>query len=149
SPMRLVDKLAAFTARFGKPARFAAGLILKSALPGAPGVAELVDQILGCAQDTAKDHLELETTLKKLATAEELEQVSGLVDRLGGELQTVMAQIAHLEQLPDMALNIWETALATGGRVREAARAIEDLAQGFARVERQQRQILQQQGYAT
>ena len=45
-----------FVVRWGRPARFAVKqLIANSGLPGGPLLADAVDKVLECAQDTAVD----------------------------------------------------------------------------------------------
>jgi hypothetical protein len=130
--------------RFGAPAKFAAKMILGAILPGGSAVVELVGEALDCAHETAKDNLAVEK-----ASAADLQRVGQVLDVLCRDLATLMTQLTQLEQLPDIARQMLDTALATDERCRQAAHRLEDLARRFDRLEEQNRQILEGQGYAT
>ena len=60
-----------FVVRWGRPARFAAKHVI-SAVPGGSLVAEAVDMVLECVQDTAVDQQQAEARLKSMAGADDL-----------------------------------------------------------------------------
>ncbi len=81
--------------RYGAPAKFAAKLVLGTVVPGSSEVVELIEKALDCAHETTKDNLD--------ASPGDLERVEQTLDVLMGELQPLMAKLAPLEQLPDLA----------------------------------------------
>ena len=70
-----------------------------------------------------------------------------MLDVLGGDLQTLVSQVAHL---PQMATEILDVTLRTRARGARSypARRLADLAGGLDRLEAQNRQLLAGQGYS-
>jgi formylglycine-generating enzyme required for sulfatase activity/predicted Ser/Thr protein kinase len=134
--------------RLGPTAKFAAKLALGVLLPGSPAVIDLVEDALDCVQQTAKEEYEIRKDAQLHATPEDLRRLDELFGLLVGDLSSLVAQVAALQGMPDAARQILNTALATDDRVRLAAARLEQLARRFDRLEEQNRQILQQQGYA-
>jgi hypothetical protein len=143
------DKVVGLCKRFGAPTKFAVNLTLGTLLPGSPAVVELILGILDCVHETAKDNLEFHTAKMPVASAADLQRVEQVLDVLNGDLAALMAQLAQLEQVPDIARKMLDSALATDERCRQAGHRLEDLARRFDRLEEQNRQLLHVQGYQT
>ena len=142
------DKALGLCKRFGAPAKFAAKLTLGALLPGSPAVVELVCGVLDCVHETTKDHLEFDAAKMRSASAADLQRVEQVLDVLNGDLAALMAQLTHLEQVPDIARQMLDTALATDESCRQAAHRLDELARRFDRLEEQNRRLLSGQGYA-
>jgi serine/threonine protein kinase len=137
--------------KFGPTVRFASKLVLSAVLPGSPVVVDLVCDGLAWAEKQS-DKLDkgdkgppLAEPQASPADQERLEQVFAT---LSGELAGLMAQVAALQNLPQAAEQILSVTLATDERCKQAAARLSDLAKRFDRLEEQNRQILQRQGYA-
>ncbi len=144
----LGNKALGIIKRFGGPAKFAARVILHTALPGSGAVVNLVDKVLDCVHETARDNWELDLERLLTATQADLGRVEQLLDLLSGELAGLTAQVAALEAVPEAARQIVAVALATDQRCRESLGKLDRLAQGFDLLAAQNRQILHKQGYS-
>ena len=82
------------------------------------------------------------------ATAADLQRLEGVLDILSGDLGALTAQMAALEQMPDMARQQLDVALATDDRCRAALGKLDGLAKGFDVLREQNAKILKGQGYA-
>jgi hypothetical protein len=120
--------------RCGAPAKFAAKLILGTVVPGSGEVIELIDKALDCAHETVRDNLD--------ASPADLERLEEMLDVLLGDLQPLMAKLARLEQLPDLARERLDLALATDDVCRRSARTLEQCVGAFDRLGKQQEQML-------
>src|ERR1700722_18154226 len=116
--------------RYGAPAKFAAKLVLGTVVPGSSEVVELIEKALDCAHETTKDNLD--------ASPGDLQRVEQTLDVLLGELQPLMAKLARLEQLPDLARERLDLALATDDVCRRSARTLEQCVGAFDRLGRPQ-----------
>ena len=143
------DKVVGLCKRFGAPTKFAVNLTLGTLLPGSPAVVELILGVLDCVHETAKDNVEFNSAKMPAASAADLQRIEQVLDVLNGDMAALMAQLTQLEQVPDFARKILETALATDDRCRQAAHRLEDLARRFDRLEEQNRQLLLGQNYQT
>jgi parallel beta-helix repeat protein len=140
--MNWKSKILALCKKYGAGAKFAAQTVLGAILPGGSGVVALVDKAFDSAEKKAQDDWEINLSKGVEASAEELERLSEVLDVLGGDLNLVTAQVARMERLPDVAIQLVETALATDARCQEAARRLEGLAQRFERLAAQQERLL-------
>lgn len=104
--------------RWGTPARFAVRHVVAAAFPGGSIAADLLDGLLECAQQTAKDQQEAEAHASTLASDEELRRVGEVLGELSGRLSNLMEQVTHMEGLPDAADRLIRVALATDESVR-------------------------------
>src|SRR5262245_8979199 len=126
--MTLFDKAASLYRRFGTPIKFAAKVVLGAVLPGSPAVVELVCAALEWAHDGAKEQ---KPPPPPAASADDLKRVEEVIDILGGDLQTLLAQVGALESVPDLAQQILTTTLATDDRCRDAVARLDALARRF------------------
>jgi hypothetical protein len=120
--------------RFGAPAKFAAKIVLGATVPGSPVVIELIEKALDCAHEATKDNFD--------ATPADLTRLESALDVLLGDMQPLMAKLARLGQLPDLAREILDVALATDEVCRRSARMLELCVAGFDRLSQQQDQVL-------
>jgi hypothetical protein len=132
----------------GPAAKFAAKAVLGAVLPGSPAVVELVEQALDCAHETAKEKWEIDEGKEPAASAADLRRLEEVLDVLGGDLSALMARVAALESLPDVAQKVLNTAIATDDHLQSALHKLTALAMRFDRLEEQNRRLLQAQGYA-
>jgi hypothetical protein len=104
--------------RWGTPARFAVRHVIAAAFPGGSVVGELLDDLLECAQDTAKDQEEAEARARTMASDEELRQVEEVLLEVNGRLSDLMDQVARMDGIPDAADRLIRLALANDEAVR-------------------------------
>ena len=133
---------------YGPAAKFAAKAVLGVVLPGSPAVVQLVEQALDCAHETAKEMWEIDERLVPAASEADLRRLEEVLGVLDSELPALMAQMARLEAVPDLALRVLNTAVATDDRVQSALYKLTTLAMRFDRLEEQNRRLLEGQGYA-
>ncbi len=117
--MSFLPKLRTFVTRCGAPAKFVAKTVIGVAVPGSGPVMDLIDKLIDCAIDTAKDNLEA------LASAEDLERMEKMFDIMLGDLQGVVEHLRHLEQVPKIAQDTLYSALRTEEHCFAAARALQ------------------------
>ena len=146
--MAVMQKVNTLLQRFGDPLKFATNTILNAALPGGAAVVQMVDNVIDWAIKTAKGQSDPGKVKPPAASADDLHRVEEILDVLGGDLQALLAQVAALESLPEVANQILEVALATDERCPAALDKIDQLARCFDRLEEQNRQLLQGNGYA-
>jgi formylglycine-generating enzyme required for sulfatase activity/predicted Ser/Thr protein kinase len=142
------EKVVGLYKRFGSPVKFAAKLVLGSVVPGGSAVVELVGLALDCVHETVRDQIEFDEAKMPRATAADLQRLEGVLDILSGDLGALTAQMAALEQLPEMAKQQLDVALATDDRCRAALGKLDVLAKGFDVLREQNSKILKGQGYA-
>ncbi len=142
------EKVVVLYRRFGAPAKFAAKLVLGSVVPGGSAVVELVGAALDCVHETIRDQIVLDEAKMPAASAADLQRLEGVLDILSGDLGALTAQMAALEQLPDVAKQQLDVALATDDRCRAALGKLDGLAKGFDVLREQNSKILKGQGYA-
>jgi serine/threonine protein kinase len=133
--------------RWGPPARFAVRHIVGNAFPGGRAVAELLADLLECAQDTTRDQAETETKARALATEAELRRVGDVLAEVNGRLSRLAEQVTYLEGRPDEADRHIRVALATDEAVRAGFANLAGLVGRFDRIEEQGREILRRVGY--
>ncbi len=133
--------------RWGTPARFAVRHVVAAAFPGGSIAADLLDGLLECAQQTAKDQQEAEAHASTLASDEELRRVGEVLGELSGRLSNLMEQVTHMEGLPDAADRLIRVALATDESVRAGFANLAGIVGRFDRIEEQGREILRGIGY--
>jgi TPR repeat protein len=139
------DRALSILRRLGPAAKFAAKTVLHAVIPGSPAVIELVCDALECVSDTARD-ADIDRTLG--ASPEDLKRLEEVFAILDTDLQTAMAQVADLHDVPDKAERILNLTLALDDRSQEALRRLESIARRFDRLEEQNRELLARQGYA-
>src|SRR5437867_2755125 len=101
--MSLLQKARHYVKRCGAPAKFVAKLVVGSLVPGP--VADLVEKVIDCAFDTAKDNLG--TLAANTADQKQLEQ---MFDLLLGDLQGIVDRLLPLEETPELARETLRTA---------------------------------------
>lgn len=146
--MSLVQKALGLVKRFGAPIRFAAGIVLNAALPESPAVVQLVEKVLECVHETAKDNYAFDESKLPACTSAEFRQIEDILDILGGDLQELLTKLAPLETLPDTALRVLEVSLRTDRNCQVAVTKLDVLAHRFDRLEEQNRLLLERQGHA-
>lgn len=134
--MSLAVKAKQLVKRYGAPVKFAAKMILENVVPGGPAVVGLVEKVLDCAHEAAKDNLDL------LAGNADLKRIEGILDQLQGDLAGLVSRLSRMEDRPEMAREILDYALATDENCREALRRLETLARQSDLLLGQQRQML-------
>jgi type II secretory pathway component PulF len=118
--MALREKIRAFVQRCGAPAKYVAKAVVGFAVPGSGPVLDLIDRLIDCAHETAKDNLDA------LASAEDLQCVEKMFDVLLGDLRGVVETLKGLERLPDEGRKTLAAALRAEGRSLEAVKAIRE-----------------------
>ncbi len=131
--------------KYGGAAKFAAKTILGAVIPGSPAVIDLVEQAFDAAQKSAQDEWEMNLSKSIQTTAENQVRLEEMLDVLGGELQYLFAQMASLEQMPDLAQQMLAVARANDARCLEAVQKLDFIASRFSRLEEQNSQILRNQ----
>jgi serine/threonine protein kinase len=142
------DRAVELCKRFGTPVKFAVKMVLGAVLPGSPAVVDLIGEILDCVHQTAKDQPTFEDR-PLAASAEDLRRVEDMLALLSDDLAPLVAQVARLEQVPQMAAQVLDVALATDAHCQATVRKLDTLARRFDRLEKQNDEILKGQGYAT
>ncbi len=142
------EKIVSLYKRFGAPVKFAAKLVLGSVVPGGSAVVDLVGLALDCVHETVRGQIELDEAQMLATTAADLQRLEGVLDILSGDLGPLTAQMAELEQLPEVAKQQLDVALATDDRCRAALGKLDSLARGFDVLREQNALLLQGQGYA-
>jgi serine/threonine protein kinase len=142
------EKVVGLYKRFGSPVKFAAKLVLGSVVPGGSAIVELVGLALDCVHETVRDQIEFDEAKMPRATAADLQRLEGVLDLLSGDLGALTAQMASLEQLPEVAKQQLDVALATDDRCRAALGKLDVLAKGFDVLREQNVKILKGQGYS-
>lgn len=146
--MSLVQKALGLVKRFGAPVRFAAGIVLNAALPGSPAVVQLVEKVLECVHETAKDNYRFDESKLPACTSAEFRRIEEILDILGGDLQELLTKLAPLATVPDTALRVLEVTLQTDRNCQVAVTKLDVLAHRFDRLEEQNRLLLERQGHA-
>jgi GTP1/Obg family GTP-binding protein len=135
--------------KYGSSAKFAATTILGAVVPGSPAVISLVEQAFDAAQKSGQDDWEINVANQLQTTADNQVRLEQVLDVLGSELQHVFAQMASLQQMPEVARQMLEVARANDARCQEAARKLDGIAHRFDRLEKQNNQLLAGQLRAT
>src|SRR5262249_49308493 len=137
--MSVQQKVPALFRRFGRPAAFAVRHVLEAVLPGSPALIELVGQVLDCARETSAGQFDLDESGLPAIGGSDLKCVEDVLDVLGSDLQTLLAQVAAFEKAPELADQVLEVALATDDRCRVAVRRLCQLAVRCGRLDEQDR----------
>jgi TPR repeat protein len=140
------DRALSICGKLGPAAKFAAKTVLNAIIPGSPAVIELVSDAFECVADTARNAGDLDRALG--ASAEDLQRLEQVLAILDDDLHTTMAQVADLADVPDKAQRILNLSLTLDERTQTALRKLDDVARRFDRLEAQNRELLEQQGYA-
>jgi formylglycine-generating enzyme required for sulfatase activity len=133
--------------RWGTPARFAVRHIVANAFPGGSVVANLLDRLLACAQQTGKDQLEAEAQAATLASHAELGRAGAVLDEMERQLSSLMEQVTAVDGLPEAAGRLIRMHLATDQAVRDGFANLAGLIGRFDLIQQQGREILRQVGY--
>ncbi len=120
--MGLLHKLKTFVTRCGAPAKFVAKTIVGIVVPGSGSVIDLIENVIDCAHETAKDNLQA------LASLQELERLEKMFDLTLGDLQEIVEQLRLLEDVPDLARKTLARTLALEPRCLAAAKALQEQA---------------------
>jgi TPR repeat protein len=143
--MAWTDRAISICRKLGPAAKFAAKTVLGAVIPGSPAVVELVCDALEVVSDTARDCDMARALGASPADLERLEQVLTILDT---DLHTAMAQVADLQDVPDKAERILNLTLTLDERSAAAMRQLDAVARRFDRLEAQNRELLEKQGYA-
>src|SRR5262245_39698396 len=100
-------------------------------MPGAPAVVALLEKAFDTAQDTAQDQWEQRLEQVARTNAAELERLGEMLGLLAGELDSLVMQVAELDELPEAANRILRLALATDEKMRSALGRLEGIAGRF------------------
>ncbi|MGH7169857.1 MAG: serine/threonine-protein kinase [Gemmataceae bacterium] len=152
--MGVKDKAIAFCKRFGKlsglgAAKSAAKMALSALLPGGSVVVDLVEVVLDCVHETAKDQL-IFVDRPLAASAEDLRRVEEMLGTLTDDLAPFMERVVRLEKRQDEVDRVFAEAMETlDERGRNALDHIDHLARRFDILEAQNKKLLQGQGYAS
>jgi len=133
--MSLLQKLRTFVACCGAPAKFVAKTVIGVAVPGSGPVLNLIDRLIDCAADTARDNL------RELASVEDLQRIEKMFDILNGDLQEIVEHLRHLEQVPDIAKKTLYATLRTEEHCFAAARALQAQAMQLSAVDAELRKL--------
>jgi formylglycine-generating enzyme required for sulfatase activity len=120
--MSCLEKVRTFVKRCGSPAKFVAKSIIGVAVPGSAPVMELIDKLIDCAHDTAKDNLD------DFASREDLVRVEKMFDRMLDDMQDVVEHLRRLEDVPDLARKTLYAALRSEEHCLAAAEGIAEQA---------------------
>ncbi len=119
--------------RWGKPARFAVRHVISAAVPGGSLIADAVDKVLECVQETAEDQEQADARIRSQLSDQELQQIAGILSECNGQLAGLMQQLVALDGLPDAADRIIRLQRATEERIQAGfanlARFAEQLAE--------------------
>ena len=142
------SKVLGLCKKYGSSAKFAATTILGAVVPGSPAVISLVEQAFDAAQKSGQDDWEINVAKQLQTTADNQARLEQMLDVLGGDLQHVFAQMANLQQMPDLARQMLEIRRANDARCQEATQKLDVIAHRFDRLEQQNNQILAGQLHA-
>lgn len=138
----------ALLTRHGTGVRFAAKLLLKTVLPGAPLVSEWVEGALSAAQEAKREEREAAQEALLADTRADLDRVERVLELLGTSLDGLVAPLARLEARPEEAAARLASALVAAPPAERAALAeLAAVAGRFDRLEEQNRLILDRVGY--
>lgn len=143
--MPWTDRALSICRKLGPAAKFAAKTVLSAVIPGSPAVVELVCDALEVVADTARDR-DIDRALG--ASPEDLQRLEQVLTILDTDLHTAMAQVGDLADVPDKAARILNLTLALDERSQAAMRQLDAVARRFDRLEAQNRELLEKQGYA-
>jgi TPR repeat protein len=132
--------------KLGPAAKFAAKTVLSAAIPGSPAVIELVCDAFDCVADTARNAADIDRAVG--ASAEDLQRLEQVLAILDDDLRMTMAQVAGFADVPHQAQRILNLTLSIDERSQAALRKLDDVARRFDRLEAQNRELLERQGYA-
>jgi F-box protein 11 len=140
--MSISVKVVGIVKKLGPAAKFATRFLLNAYLPGSPAVIDLAGALIDCAVETAKGVYDYDNTRQPAASDKDLKQLEQIFDLMDTQMPHLMAQLARLETLPDVAAQVLEAALATDARCQDAARRLEELARRTDRQEQYLNKIL-------
>jgi len=120
--------------RWGKPVRFAAKHVI-SAVPGGSLVADMVDKVLACVQETAEDQEQADARMRSQLSDQELQQIAGILAECNGQLADLMQKLVALDGLPDAADEIIRRQRATDKRIEAGFAKLAGFAEQFDRIE--------------
>ncbi len=83
----------------------------------------MIDKLINCAHETAKD------TLEDLASREDLQRIEKMFDLLLGDMQDVVEHLRRLEDVPDLARKTLYSALRNEEHCFAAATALNQQAE--------------------
>ena len=121
--MSTLEKVRTFVKRCGTPAKFVAKSIIGATVPGSREVMELIDKLIDCAHETAKDNLE------DHASKEDLQRIEKMFDLMLGDMQDVVEHLRRLEDVPDLARKTLYSALRNEEHCFAAAKALNQQAE--------------------
>ncbi len=134
--------------KFGPTVRFGTKLILGVVIPGSPVVIDLIDDGLNWADKQLDRSGNAAAAVPPTASVADQERLEKLFDTLENDFGPLLIQLSALQGLPEQAQNLLNVALATDERAKLAAQKLSEIAQRFDRLEEQNRELLERQGYA-
>jgi len=140
--MGLAQKALGLVKRFGAAVRFGAKVALNVLMPGSGVAVDLVNQVLECVHETAKDNYNFDPSRLPAATPQDLARVEQILDVLAGDLQLILAQVSALEAFPAAAKRIVEVAAATDRSCQIAITKLDELSHRFSRQEQKIGKVL-------
>lgn len=148
--MSVKEKALAFCKRFGRlsglgAAKSGAKMALSALLPGGSVVVELIELVLDCVHETAKDQLIFEDRPLP-ASAEDLRRVEEMLGTLTDDLAPLMERVVRLENRQEEVDQLLAEAIETlDEHGRNAFHQIDHLARRFDVLEKQIKKMLQNQ----
>ena len=137
--MSFREKLQTFVARCGTPAKFVAKTVVGYAVPGSGPLLDIVEKLIDCAQQTAKDNIEVDGLASKVdlqhiekmlgdtASKEDLLRIEKMFDVLLGDMNDVVERLKDLEAVPETAKKTLRSAVATEKHCLTAAKVLRAL----------------------
>ena len=117
--------------RFGAPAKFAAKLVLGSVVPGGSAIVDLVGLALDCVDETARDQIQLAEAKMSAVSAADLQRLEGVLDILNGDLGALMAQMAALKHVPELAKETLALARKNDAGCQAGLHKLDEVARGI------------------
>ena len=145
--MTWIDKALTLVKKHGAAAKFATRVILGT-IPGGAVLIPVTDEIFDAAGDAAQDNWEQNVSDQIQLTSDNVARLDQVLDILSGDLQYLMAQIASLQQTPELAARLLEVAKENDDRCQVAFAKLDTIVQRFDRLESQNLQIMTGQRHA-
>lgn len=139
--MSVRDKVLGLLKRYGPSAKFAVKTALKTILPNAGPVLDLVDGSMNCAREISPNNWDFDQSRQPPASPQDLQRVENLLNQLDARMGHVLAQLAGLETMPDVANQILDMALATDERCQQTAHDVQGIARSCERQEEHLRRL--------
>jgi hypothetical protein len=133
--MPLREQVVGLFRRFGAPVRFAVRTVLSSAIPGGGAVVDLIDSVLDCAHETAKDQYRFDDSRMPMASSQELERVELVLGQLATDMPELLQQMVALKDTPDQARQAIELARQNNQHIQRSFARLDESVQILQRIE--------------